>query len=67
MKSEETENENALKNQLRIYQDEFDVVLVNERYYESLIIMKEELCWDIHDITFLKVMQDIYTSEVVII
>ena len=59
MKSEETENENALKNQLRIYQDEFDVVLVTERYYESLIIMKEELCWDIHDITFLKVMQDI--------
>ena len=59
MKSEETENENALKNQLKIYQDEFDVVLVTERYYESLIIMKEELCWDIHDITFLKVMQDI--------
>ena len=59
MKSEETENENALKNQLKIYQDEFDVVLVNERYYESLIIMKEELCWDIRDITFLKVMQDI--------
>ena len=65
MKSEETENENALKNQLRIYQDEFDVVLVNERYYESLIIMKEELCWDIRDITFLKVMQDIYASKVV--
>ena len=67
MKSEETENENALKNQLRIYQDEFDVVLVNERYYESLIIMKEELCWDICDITFLKVMPDIYTSKVVMI
>ena len=67
MKSEETENENALKNQLKIYQDEFDVVLVNERYYESLIIMKEELCWDIRDITFLKVMPDIYTSKVVMI
>ena len=55
MNAEESEDENALKKQIQIYQEEFDVVLITERFHESLIIMKQELCWDIHDITFLKV------------
>ena len=55
MNVEESENENALNKQIQIYQEEFDVVLITEKYHESLIIMKEELCWDIHDIAFVKV------------
>ena len=55
MSSQETENENILRKKLKLYHDEFDVVLITERFYESLIVMKEELCWDIQDLLFLKV------------
>ena len=56
MNVKDSENENALKKQLQLYEKEFDVVLITERYDESMIIMKEELCWDIHDIAFVKVL-----------
>ena len=67
MNVKDSENENALKKQIQIYQEEFDVVLITERFHESLIIMKEELCWDIHDIAFLKVFSKIKYSIFLII
>ena len=67
MNVKDSENENALKKQLQLYEKEFDVVLITERYHESLIIMKEELCWDIHDIAFLKVFSKIKHSIFLII
>ena len=65
MNVKDSENENALKKQIQIYQEEFDVVLITERFHESLIIMKEELCWDIHDITFLKVFLSVTTQSAI--
>ena len=34
---------------------EFDVVLIAEQFDESLIVMKEHLCWNTEDILYLKV------------
>jgi len=33
---------------------DFDLVLIAERFQESMILMKEELCWDISDVVNLK-------------
>ena len=34
---------------------EFDVVLIAEQFDESLIVMKDHLCWNTEDILYLKV------------
>ena len=38
----------------KIFFQEFDLVLIAERMDESLILMKDLLCWDLKDLTYLK-------------
>ena len=45
----------ALRNQIKLYGEEFDVVLIAELFDESLIVLKDFLCWNVEDILFLKV------------
>ena len=35
-------------------ENNFDLVMIVEKFEESLILMKDELCWDTTDITSLK-------------
>ena len=46
----------ALRNQIKLYGEEFDVVLIAELFDESLIVLKDFLCWNVEDILFLKVL-----------
>ena len=45
----------ALRNQIKLYGEEFDVVLIAELFDESLIVLKDFLCWNDEDILYLKV------------
>ena len=45
----------ALRNQIKLYGEDFDVVLIAELFDESLIVMKDFLCWNDEDILYLKV------------
>ena len=56
MGEKDIEDENSLNEQINILHTEFDIVLITERFYESLVVMKEELCWNLQDILFLKVL-----------
>ena len=48
-------NDTAIRNKIKSYYKEFDLVLIAERFDESLIVMKNFLCWDMQDILYLKV------------
>ena len=56
MGEKDIEDEKSLNEQINILHNEFDIVLITERFYESLVVMKEELCWNLQDILFLKVL-----------
>ena len=49
-------NDTAIRNKIKSYYKEFDLVLIAERFDESLIVMKNYLCWDMQDILYLKVI-----------
>ena len=49
-------NDTAIRNKIKSYYKEFDLVLIAERFDESLIVMKNYLCWDMEDILYLKVI-----------
>ena len=53
----------ALRNQIKLYGEEFDVVLIAELFDESLIVLKDFLCWNVEDILFLKVGTRVYFSR----
>ena len=50
------ESKESLRKIIEFYEKEFDLVLLAERFDESLIVMKNLLCWDLEDITYLKVI-----------
>ena len=49
------EDKSDLRKRILFYESEFDLVLLAERFDESLVVMKDLLCWDIEDIMYLKV------------
>ena len=50
------ENDQYIRNMIEFYEDEFDMVLIAERFDESIILLKELLCWDVEDVMYLKVI-----------
>ena len=46
---------NFVDKSIEYLNNEFDVVLIAEQFDESLIVMKDHLCWDTEDILYLKV------------
>ena len=53
-KSKYFENRNAVMQYVKYIEEEYDLVLINEYYDESLILLKNLLCWDFDDILYLK-------------
>ena len=47
-------NRNVVKQYIKYIEEEFDLVLINEYYDESLILLKNLLCWDLEDILYMK-------------
>lgn len=45
----------ALQKIINAFDDEFDLVMIAERFDESLILMKDLLCWNMEDILYIKV------------
>ena len=56
------ENRNAVMGYIKYIEEEFDLGLINEYYDESLILLKNWLCWDFDDILYLK--QNVHTKRV---
>lgn len=48
------ENRNAVTQYIKYIENEFDLVLINEYFDESLILLKNLLCWDLEDILYIK-------------
>ncbi len=51
--AEEMENETVVEEKIRQFDKQFDLVLVTERFEESLVLMGDELCWPTQDLTYL--------------
>ena len=49
------QDKKSLREKIEFYEKEFDLVLIAERFDESLIVLKDELCWDFEDVMYLKV------------
>ena len=58
------EDNSELRERIMFYESEFDLVLLAERFDESLVVMKEVLCWDLQDIMYLKVRNHISTLSI---
>eukprot|EP00092_Neocalanus_flemingeri_P102812 GFUD01131520.1.p1 GENE.GFUD01131520.1~~GFUD01131520.1.p1 ORF type:complete len:397 (+),score=109.33 GFUD01131520.1:40-1230(+) len=51
---DEVENEEMVLKKIDEIEKHFDLVMIAEQFDESLVLMKETLCWDFEDITSLK-------------
>ena len=56
------EGKSDLRERIMFYENEFDLVLLAERFDESLVVMKDVLCWDTQDIKYLKVRKKYFFS-----
>ncbi|XP_041470116.1 galactosylceramide sulfotransferase-like [Lytechinus variegatus] len=45
-------NDGAIRNKIATLENDFDLVLVAEHLLESLVLLKELMCWDLSDVTF---------------
>ena len=48
------DNESAVAAKIAQIEADFDLVMVMEQFDESLVLLKEQLCWDWSDITYFK-------------
>lgn len=48
----EFSNENAIQHKIASLEEEFDLVLVAEYLLESLVLLKDLMCWDFSDVTY---------------
>jgi len=54
MPASQMDNHTAVEEMIRQVEAQFDLVLISERFQESMILMKHELCWDYRDVVNLK-------------
>jgi len=47
------EEKDYLRDRIKVYETEFDLVLIADRFDESLILLQDLLCWDTEDVTYL--------------
>ena len=53
-------NDTYLKKELEYRKNIFELVLINERYDESLVLLKRRMCWTMKDILHLELKKQIY-------
>ena len=51
---DEIDDEDAVRKKIEDIEEKFSLVMILENFEESLILMKDTLCWDYSDITSLK-------------
>ena len=51
---DDIDDEDMVKQKIEEAEDNFDLVMILEKFEESLILLKNELCWDFSDITSIK-------------
>ena len=44
-------NETLVREKIEEIETDFDLVMIAEYFYESLILLRHELCWDLQDVT----------------
>jgi galactosylceramide sulfotransferase len=49
------EDQSELRKEIEYLENQFDLVMISERFDESLIVLKEKLCWDLEDVIYLNV------------
>lgn len=54
LSSRQMDNPEAVAAKIREIQDKFQLVLIAERFHESIVLMKDLLCWDYRDVVSLK-------------
>ena len=52
--AEKMYDHNVIENKIKEMEDHFHLIMILEHFDESLILMKDILCWDTQDITNLK-------------
>ena len=53
LEDDQKENRSAVEDLITSISTRFDLVMMTEHFYESLILLKEHMCWTLDDITFL--------------
>ena len=51
---DDTDNKTDIREKITEVEDSFNLIMMVERFEESLILMKNELCWDYTELTSLK-------------
>ena len=54
LEPEHMDDETMVRMKIEEIEDRFDLVMIAEHFSESLILMKNELCWDVQDVTNFK-------------
>jgi len=54
LEDDEMENKTIIDDKIMEMDKNFDLVLIHERFEESMILLKEQLCWDFSDIVSMK-------------
>ncbi len=57
------ESDKDLRETIQKLETEFDLVLIAERFDESLIVLKEEMCWTLEDVKYLTVGKSIFARS----
>ncbi|XP_054760629.2 galactosylceramide sulfotransferase-like [Lytechinus pictus] len=52
MHKQEMADEGGIRNKIATLEDDFDLVLVAEYLLESLVLLRELMCWDLSDMTY---------------
>lgn len=63
---EDPQNRETIEHKIKEIDETFDLVLMQEKFDESLILMKERLCWGYQDITYSSRNQRKYSKSVVL-
>ena len=51
---DQVENEELVRKKIEEVEKKFDLVLIAEKFNDSLVLMRETLCWDLEDVTSFK-------------
>ena len=54
LETEHMDDETMVKMKIEEIENRFDLVMIAEYFSESLVLMKNELCWDVKDVTNFK-------------
>ena len=52
--SKDMDNDTKVESKIKEIDDRFNLVMMQESFSESLVLLKEELCWDLDDVTNFK-------------